>query len=313
MGSRYLDRLASIERQELIEKLHNIQNRKFLSCVLNPENGYEYKRVITPAQTAKKVAVVGGGVAGIEAARVATIKGHDVTVYEMTDKLYGQINIASVPPRKDEMLRINQYYDEVIKHYNIKVVLNHEFTKADALGYDEIIVAVGATNAHPPIKGIDLTVDSWDVLAGKELAQGHVIMAGGGLVGVETTEYLAKKGYKVTVIEMQDKIAKEESSTVLPTIMGSLKAHGVTVLTNHKILEFTENSVTCEVLDKDGNVVDTVTVTGDVVVNALASKKSAIDLEGVAANVTYVGDCKPEVPCNIDSATKSGYDAANAI
>ena len=290
-----------------------IQNRRFLSCVLNPENGYEYKRVITPAETCKNVAVIGGGVAGIEAARVATIKGHKVTVFEKTDKLYGQINIASVPPRKDEMLRINQYYDEVIKHYNIEVKLNHEFTKEDAQGYDEIIVAVGATNAHPPIKGIDLTVDSWDVLAGKELPLGHVLMAGGGLVGVETTEYLAKKGYQVTVIEMQDKIAKEESSTVLPTIMGSLKAHGVNVLTNHKILEFTENSVTCEVLDKDGNVVDTVTVTGDLVVNALASRKSRIDLEGVAANIHYVGDCKPEVPCNIETATKTAYDVANSL
>lgn len=290
-----------------------IQNRRFLSCVLNPENGYEYKRVITKALDSKKVAVVGGGIAGLEAARVATIKGHKVTVFEKTDKLYGQINIASVPPRKDEMLRICSYYDEVIKHYNIEVIYNHEFTKQDAIGYDEIIVAVGATNAHPPIKGIEHVIDSWDVLAGKQLPQGHVLVAGGGLVGVETTEYLAKLGYKLTIIEMQDKIAKEESVTVLPTMMASLKAHGVNILTNHKILEFTSNSVTCQVLDKDGNVVDTVTVNGDVVINALASKKSSIDLEGVTANVHYVGDCKLESPCNIEAATKTAYDVANSL
>jgi hypothetical protein len=84
-------------------------------------------------------------------------------------------------------------------------------------------------------------------------------------------------------------------------------------LTNHKILEFTENSVTCQVLDKDGNVTDTVTVTGDVVVNALASRKSRIDLEGVTANIHYVGDCKADVPCNIETATKTAYDAANSL
>ena len=200
----------------------NIQNRKFLSCVLNPENGYEYKRVILPASVSKNVAIVGGGIAGLEAARVATIRGHKVTVFEKTDKLYGQINIASVPPRKDEMLRICEYYNEVIKHYNIEIKLNHEFKAEDAQGYDEIIVAVGATNAHPPIPGIETTVDSWDVLAGTELEGKNVLVAGGGLVGVETAEYLLKKGYNITIVEMADQIAKEESKTIyLPIVLGN--------------------------------------------------------------------------------------------
>ena len=290
----------------------NIQNRKGLECVLNPENGSEYKRVITPTETSKKVAIVGGGVAGLEAARVCAIRGHIPTVYEKSDKLYGQINIASVPPRKDEMLRICKYYDEVIKHYNIDIKLNTEFTKASAEGYDEVIVAIGAVNAHPPIKGIENTIDSWDVLAGLEPQKGHILVAGGGLVGVETAEYLVERGYSVSIIEMQDKIAKEESSTILPTIMASFNAHGVKSYTYHRILEFTSNSVICEVIDKDNNVLDTVTISGDAVVNALASKKLRIDLDGVA-NVYYVGDCKEGSPCNIDNATKTAYDIANSI
>ncbi|MBO5711707.1 MAG: FAD-dependent oxidoreductase, partial [Acholeplasmatales bacterium] len=290
----------------------NIQNRKGLECVLNPENGSEYKRVITPAEVSKKVAIVGGGVAGLEAARVCAIKGHIPTVYEKTDKLYGQINIASVPPRKSEMLRIANYYDEVIKHYNIDIKLNTEFTKADAEGYDEIIVATGAVNAHPSIKGIETTVDSWDVLAGLELPKGHVLVAGGGLVGVETAEYLLERGYTVSIIEMQDKIAKEESSTILPTIMASFKAHNVNVHTFHKISEFNKTEVICDVIDKYNNLLETVTIKGDVIVNALASKKIKIDLEGVA-NVHYVGDCKDGAPCNIDNATKSAYDIANSL
>ena len=290
----------------------SIQNRKFLSCVLNPENGYEYKRVITPASESKKVAIVGGGIAGLEAARVATIKGHKVTVFEKTNNLYGQINIASVPPRKDEMLRICDYYNEVIKHYDIEIKLNHEFTKKDANGYDEVIVAVGATNAHPPIPGIEKAVDSWDVLAGKELDAKNVLIAGGGLVGVETAEFLIKKGHNVTIVEMADQIAKEESKTILPTILSEFKAHNVNLLTLHKILSFNDGSVTVQVLDKDGNVLETKDITCEVAVNALASSKSKLDLEGVS-NVHYIGDCLEGAPCNIDNATKSAYDVANKI
>ena len=289
----------------------NIQNRKFLSCVLNPENGYEYKRVILPALESKKVAIVGGGIAGLEAARVATIRGHKVTVFEKTDRLYGQINIASVPPRKDDMLRICEYYKEVIKHYDIDIRLNHEFTQADAVGYDEVIVAVGATNAHPPIPGIEKTVDSWDVLAGKELNGKNVVIAGGGLVGAETAEYLAAKGHNVTIVEMADTIAKEESKTILPTMMGDFKTHNVQLLTLHKVLSFNDGSVTVQVLDKEGNVLETKDIACDVIVNALASSKVKYNLEGV--NVHYIGDCADGAPCNIDNATKSAYDVANRI
>ena len=291
----------------------NIQNRKFLACVLNPENGYEYKRVITPAANVKNIAIVGGGVAGLEAARVAAIKGHKVTVFEKTDKLYGQINIASVPPRKDEMLRICKYYDEVIKEYNINIVLNHEFNKEEANNYDDVIVAVGAVNAHPRIPGIENAVDSWDILASKANVSGNVIIAGGGLVGVETAEYLLKQGCNITIVEMTDKIAREESSTILPTILKEFKQHNVITLTNHKILEIAPNGVKVAVIDAEGNVNEIKTVEGDYVVNALASSKVKFELEGVNANVHYVGDCKDGAPCNLDNATKSAYDVANSI
>ena len=85
-----------------------IQNRQFLSCVLNAENGYENSRSIQPAAQKKKVAVLGGGPAGLEAARVAALRGHDVTLFEKTTSLGGQLNIACVPPRKEEMRRAAQ-------------------------------------------------------------------------------------------------------------------------------------------------------------------------------------------------------------
>lgn len=118
-----------------------IQNRRFLSCVLNAENGYEYKRSITPAREIHKVAIVGAGIAGLEAARVATLKGHKVIVFEKSNQLFGQINIAAVPPRKDEMLRICEYYKEVIQDLNIEIRYNEEFTKELAEGFEDILGA----------------------------------------------------------------------------------------------------------------------------------------------------------------------------
>lgn len=92
-----------------------IASRRFISCVLNAENGYEYKRVITPAETPRRVAVVGGGPAGMEAARVAALRGHDVTLYEKTNRLGGQLGIAAVPPRKDEMNRATRWYERAVE------------------------------------------------------------------------------------------------------------------------------------------------------------------------------------------------------
>lgn len=121
------------------------------------------------------------------------------------------------------MLRICEYYKEVIQDLNIEIRYNEEFTKELAEGFEDILVAVGAQNAHPPIPGIEYTIDAWDVLAGKEVPNKNIVIAGGGLVGVETSEYLAQKGYQITILEMADKIAREESNTIMPTILEEFK------------------------------------------------------------------------------------------
>ena len=286
-----------------------IQNRRFLSCVLNAENGYEYKRSITPAREIHKVAIVGAGIAGLEAARVATLKGHKVIVFEKSNQLFGQINIAAVPPRKDEMLRICEYYKEVIQDLNIEIRYNEEFTKELAEGFEDILVAVGAQNAHPPIPGIEYTIDAWDVLAGKEVPNKNIVIAGGGLVGVETSEYLAQKGYQITILEMADKIAREESNTIMPTILEEFKKYNVQILTNYKINEFKKDRVICENLNQ--NIIVEVPFAN--CINALASKKNKLDLSGVKADISYIGDCLEGANCNIENATKTAYDAANKI
>ena len=309
-----------------------IGGRAFVSCVLNAENGHEYERVITSAENPRTIAVVGGGVAGLEAARVLAIKGHSVELYEKSLRLGGQLNIASVPPRKEEMNRIVNFYEEALKDLDVKIFLNREFTKEDAKKYDTIINAVGAHNLVPRIPGIENVnvVNSWDVLGNKEVVFGHIAVCGGGLVGVETAEYLAMKGYKVTIIEMQDKIAKEESATVMPTLMKDLTDHNVVIKTNAKIKRFENNAVVVDLLPPPAPVapgrpgapvalqapvepIGEETIHCDFIVNALASTRNVLDLGDYQGTVINVGDCAGERPSNINHAIESAYDAANSV
>lgn len=127
-----------------------IQSRRYLSCVLNAENGDEETIFIKPCTETKNVAIVGAGLAGLEAARVAYKRGHTVTVFEKSDRLGGQINIASVPPRKDEILRSVQYYEKFLSD-KVDIQLNHEPTMDELNGFDHVILAIGAHNMDLPM------------------------------------------------------------------------------------------------------------------------------------------------------------------
>ena len=289
-----------------------IQGRRYISCVLNAENGDEATIFIKPAEEKKNVVVVGAGIAGLEAARVAAIKGHNVTVYEKEDRIGGQIHIAAAPPRKDEILRSVAYYEAVLARFeNVSVKLNTEFTKEMAAGADAVIVAVGAHDFALPIAGADRAnvVSSWDVLAGKTSVSGKVAVIGGGLVGAETADYLAEKGCEVTIVEMTDKIASGESSTVMPTLMANYAKYGVKQLVNTKVSAIEEGKVLAVNTADNTDVV----VECDYVVMAVGSKKNVLDVEGVEVPVFYAGDCAGERTADIANAIRGGYKAANEI
>lgn len=290
-----------------------IQNRRFLSCVLNAENGYEYERVITPATEKKKVVVVGGGVAGMEAARVAKMKGHDVVLFEKETTLGGQLNIASVPPRKSEMNRGLHYLTNEMKVLDIDLRLGKEVCSKCIIAEepDAVIVAVGASNVIPPISGSDLphVYDAWKVLNHEQLPSGKVVVIGGGLVGAETAELLAQMGCEVSIVEMMDTIAKEESTTVRPTMMADFEAHNVQQYTKTKVTSITSTTVEAE------NEEGTVSLPCDYVVLAVGAKPNAFDtslLTEKGIEVHVVGDCH-EKAADINRAIEEGYLAANAI
>lgn len=293
-----------------------IMGRRAVSCVLNAVNGFEGEReAITKADTKKKVLVVGAGIAGLESARVLALRGHDVTVCDKELAIGGQINIACVPPRKSEMKRSLVYYSNVLKSLNVKFILGHEFVSCEAKDYDEIVIATGAKSLRPHIEGIDNinVLDSWDVLAEKEMPYGRIAVCGGGLVGSETAEYLASKGYDVSIIEMRDKIASEESSTILPFMLADFKKYNVKQYTLHKILKFTEFGVDTIVIDSEGKEIGKEFIACDTIVNALSSVKVLPNVENIEKPVHYVGDCAGERPSNIEHAVKSAYDVCVKI
>lgn len=288
-----------------------IQNRQFLSCVLNAENGYENTRSIQPAAQKKKIAVLGGGPAGLEAARVAALRGHDVTLFEKTTTLGGQLNIACVPPRKEEMRRAAQDLIHAVCNAGVHLCMGQTRT-AEQLkdaGFEAVINAVGAHSAAPRIPGIDSVnvADAWKVLAGEQQVYGTVAVIGGGMVGCETAEYLAARGCKVSVIEMMDKIAASESSTILPTLLENYKTYGVEQYPSHKVKEFRMDAVVCE--NKDGAEV---TIPCDYIVLAMGARSNEFDaaaLEAASIPVYSIGDAAGKA-ADISNAIRTGYDTA---
>lgn len=288
-----------------------IQNRQFLSCVLNAENGYENTRSIQPAAQKKKIAVLGGGPAGLEAARVAALRGHDVTLFEKTTTLGGQLNIACVPPRKEEMRRATQDLIHAVCNAGVHLCMGQTRT-AEQLkdaGFEAVINAVGAHSAAPRIPGIDSVnvADAWKVLAGEQQVYGTVAVIGGGMVGCETAEYLAARGCKVSVIEMMDKIAAGESTTILPTLLENYKTYGVEQYPSHKVKEFRMDAVVCE--NKDGAEV---TIPCDYIVLAMGARSNEFDaaaLEAASIPVYSIGDAAGKA-ADISNAIRTGYDTA---
>ena len=288
-----------------------IQNRQFLSCVLNAENGYENSRSIRLATQKKKVAVLGGGPAGLEAARVAALRGHDVTLFEKTTSLGGQLNIACVPPRKEEMRRAAQDLIRAVCNAGVHLCMGQTRTaeQLKEAGFEAVINAVGAHSAAPRIPGIGgvNVADAWKVLAGEQQVYGTVAVIGGGMVGCETAEYLAARGCKVSVIEMMDKIAAGESTTILPTLLENYKTYGVEQYPSHKVKEFRMDAVVCE--NKDGAEV---TIPCDYIVLAMGARSNEFDaaaLEAANIPVYSIGDAAGKA-ADISNAIRTGYDTA---
>ena len=170
-------------------------------CALNPETMQSYKYFIKPASVKKKVAVIGGGIGGMEAARVLKKRGHDVTVYEKSDRLGGVFIPAAAPSFKEKDRELIRWYIRQIEQAGIKVEFNAEIKDLSALDADEIIVATGSTPKRPRIPGIEKSIEAIEFLNGEKQVGDRVVVIGGGLTGSEIAYELSLQGKHPVIVE----------------------------------------------------------------------------------------------------------------
>jgi 2-enoate reductase len=181
-----------------------------ISCAVNPACGRENEYGLQPARESKNVMIVGGGVAGCEAARVCAIRGHNVTLFEKTDKLGGNIIPGGVPDFKDDDRELARWYTGELKDLKVTIHFNNEVTKeiVKETNADVVIVATGSVPKMLKIDNSNKVYTAEEVLLGKKDAGNSTVIIGGGLVGCETALWLADQGKQVTIVEMQSDILK---------------------------------------------------------------------------------------------------------
>ena len=258
-------------------------------CALNPETMQSKKYKLEPAKKAKKIAVIGGGIGGMEAALVCAKRGHTVTLYEKTDKLGGVFIAAAAPDfkEKDKML-IAWYEREIARQSSITVQLNTEITDPKSIEADEIIVATGAKARSLPLSGADKAIEAIDYLLGEKEVGERVVIIGGGLTGCEIAYDLYRKGKKPTIVEMQDDLITTPGICLANTsyLRDFFKANNVPVHLETGLCKIEDGQVTV----KHGE--ETFTIPADSVILSvgytpapIGKKSGKVHVIGDAANV----------------------------
>lgn len=286
-----------------------------VACVFNTTSGMETKSELRQAETPKKVLVVGGGPGGLEAARVAALRGHQVMLYEKSDDLGGRFHLACVPPFKQEFASAIKWFCIQIKKLGVQVELNKEVTPelVSQISPDVVVVATGAVSCMPDIPGIDnpKVVLAEDILAGRTNLGNRVVIVGGGGIGTEVADFMAQRRKDVTIIEMLPEIGVPTGIPLLVAqiLIPRLEGYGVKIRTNTAVKEITDDGVVVieNGLEETIQGIDQVVVAaGAVAVNRLAAL-----LEGTVPEIHTIGDANS--PRTIFEATHEGAEVARKI
>ena len=275
-------------------------------CALNPRTLNETERELNPLEQKKKIVVIGAGIAGMEFARVATLRGHDVTIYEKSNELGGVFIAAAAPQFKEKDKMLIKWYKKQMKDLDIKIELNHEVTPDElaSLETDEIIYAVGATTRTLNVDGGDKVIDAIDYLRERQEVGENVAIIGGGLTGCEIAYDAVLKGKKPVIIESQDDILNlphlcAANSNMLREI---IRYYEIPVYTNAKVLKVTDKDITIEV-DGEEKVIKT-----DTVVKSIGYNPSTMEDNG---NIHVIGDAHKVG--NLMDVIWKAYDLANTL
>jgi 2,4-dienoyl-CoA reductase-like NADH-dependent reductase (Old Yellow Enzyme family)/thioredoxin reductase len=271
----------------------NISRMWRISCVVNPALGREREYAIEPAKRKKRVLVVGGGPAGMEAARVASLRGHKVTLYDKAKTLGGQLIAASAPQFKEPIGDLAEYLENQVEKLGVKVKLGTEVTPAliKRLKPDVVILATGAIPIAPKIPGTQANkvATAIDILLGRKRAGKKVVIIGGGEVGSELAWFLAEKGKKVTIVEMLGGVAMDMNMFSRFYLLDKLAELGIEMLINTTAQQVTDKGVVAVDMEGNKQVIEADTVilaTGFRSNNGLERK-----LKGTIPEVYTIGDC----------------------
>jgi 2-enoate reductase len=240
---------------------------------------------IEPAKKQKKIAVIGGGIGGMEAAIVCAKRGHKVSLYEKTDKLGGVFVAAAAPSFKEKDRALIAWYIRELSNYPIEVNMNTEISDIKSLDADEIIVATGATAKRIPVKGADAAVEAVDYLLGNKTVGERVVVIGGGLTGCEIAYDLYLNGKQPTIVEMQDDLITTPGICLANTsyLRDFFKTNKVPVYLETSLCEITEGGVVLK--DKEGKAFN---VEADSVILSVGYNPSPVAKK--AKHVHVIGD-----------------------
>lgn len=265
-----------------------------LSCAVNPACGREREYGVESARHKKNVLIIGGGPAGLEAARVCALRGHRVTLKEKSDRLGGNLIPGGVPNFKEDELRLIEWYENELKELKVDIHLNSDVTgkTLKRMEADAVVVATGSIPIPLEIQGSKKVFTAEDVLLHRKDVGSSILIIGGGLVGCETALWLAEQGKKVTIVEMLDDILKvggplcHANMDMLKELMPFKK---IDIKTNTIVAKATDNGFVLRCGDKEEAIAADSAI---IAVGYNSQRKIYDEIKGINSEVYLLGDAR---------------------
>ncbi len=285
-----------------------------IGCALNPLAGYEGRYEIVPAKRKKRVAIIGGGPAGMRAALSAHAAGHDVVLCDRGEKLGGLLHVAKLPPYKELLGAYASWcaerLGECVREGGMEIRLSEEMTekKIQDLRPDVVLLATGSVPLWPAFcRESNLFCTAQDILTGKRELPGRVLIVGGGLVGCETADFLLKRGRQACIVEMKDRLATDMEPRTRVFMMDRLSHGSVEVWTNSTFLGLDEYGCAKVRHEARGELTFPA---ADAIIVALGYRPNRSLYSGLlnmGMEVRLIGDCAGVG--KIENAVRSGFEA----